>query len=103
MAASKSITIDGVTLTLHGNDAQTLAITGNEEMSLKTLLKLVEIALTNTPLKGSEADGLDPRYQFVSVARHLNRVPIPDSSEMRFSTVRFLSMFQQDSTPPIAR
>lgn len=99
---TKSITIDGIRLDLIDNDKQLVRVNG-QEMSLETFFKLAEIALTNTDIRGSDIDGIDPRPKFIAMVRHSGRTHGFGAGAMRIATARYSSMFTQDSTPPMAR
>jgi hypothetical protein len=99
---TKSITIDGVRLGLHDSDHQAVSIDGRV-MSLETFLKLTQIALTNTDLRGTDIDGVDPRFKFIAMVRHSGRVDGFSAGAKKLAHARYASMFNQDSTPPMAR
>jgi len=100
--ATKSITVNSIQLELVDEEKQLVRIDGLE-MSLETFLKLAEKALTDTDLRGTDIDGVDPRFKFIAVVRHSGRIDGFGSGATRLATARYVSMFQQDSAPPMAR
>lgn len=100
--ATKSIIIDGVSLELFDGGVQSICING-QEMSLETFLKCAEKALTDTDLRGTDVDGVDPRFKFVAMVRHAGRTSGFGAGAMRLAPARYVSMFTKDSVPPMAR
>ena len=100
--STKSITIDGIELELVDANRQSVRING-QEMSLETFLMCAEKVLTDTDLRGTDIDGVDPRYKFVAVVRYAGRINGFGAGAMRLAPARYASMFTQDSTPPMAK
>jgi len=100
--ATKSINVDGVLLELIDGATQSVRING-QEMPLETFLKCAEKVITDTDLRGTDIDGVDPRFKFVAMVRHAGRTNGFGAGAMRFATARYVSMFTKDSMPPMAR